>query len=169
MIPYNFETDDTAPVAVRVDDSISVMQYEAFVCNLVKQRGSLVANLEHMAMGIGGEAGEIIDAVKRHTVYEKPLDRENVIEEMGDHEFFMAGLRQLLGISQQEVLNYNVLKLQQRYSTGSYSDQQAQDRADKQPQQDTRPDLVIIDVTKPQPTTLSAEQVAAVDDTAGLK
>lgn len=164
MIPLNVETISNDSVS---NDGHSV-PYEAFVCQLVKERGTAEANLEHMLIGVGGEVGELMDCIKRHTIYGKPLDRTNAIEELGDIEFYLAGLRQMLGIERQETLQQNAVKLWNRYPTGSYSDQQAQERADKQPQQDTRPDLHVIDVTKPQPTTLSAEQVAAVDDTAGL-
>jgi len=90
----------------------------------------------HMAIGICGEAGELIDAVKKATIYRKPLDRENVIEELGDLEFYMEGLRASYGITREETLEANLNKLlkgdRARYKSGSYSDDQAQDRADKQ-------------------------------------
>lgn len=89
------------------------------------------ANILHMAVGISGESGELLDAIKKAAIYAKPLDRENVIEELGDLEFYMQGLRSALGISREQTLMANLLKLQKRYSSGTYSNQQAQDRADK--------------------------------------
>jgi len=50
---------------------------------------------------------------------------------MGDLEFYMEGLRQGLGITREEVLAHNIAKLSKRYSSGSYSDKHAQERADK--------------------------------------
>jgi NTP pyrophosphatase (non-canonical NTP hydrolase) len=90
------------------------------------------AHILHMAVGISGEAGELLDAVKKATIYNKPLDRENVIEELGDLEFYMEGLRAKLGITREETLVANINKLSKRYSSGSYSNQQAQERADKE-------------------------------------
>lgn len=87
-------------------------------------------NLIHMVMGIGGETGELVDAIKKHTVYGRPLDIQNVIEELGDLEFYMEGLRQELGLSRKQILDANIVKLQKRYSDG-YSDKAAHDRADK--------------------------------------
>jgi len=84
----------------------------------------------HMAMGIAGEAGELLDAVKKNTMYRKPLDLTNIIEELGDIEFYMEGLRASLGISRQEVLEANIVKLNKRYTAG-YSDVAAIIRADK--------------------------------------
>lgn len=89
-------------------------------------------DLTHMAIGVSGEAGELLDAIKKVTMYNKEVDRENVIEELGDIEFYMAGLRQCLGITRVETLVANVNKLSVRYKDFKYSDKQAQDRADKQ-------------------------------------
>jgi len=85
----------------------------------------------HMAMGVAGEAGEIIDAVKKEVAYNKEQDRMNIIEELGDLEFYMAGLRQAYDITREETLVHNKNKLGKRYKGHEYSDQQAQDRADK--------------------------------------
>ena len=94
-------------------------------------------NILHMTIGISGESGELLDAIKKHIMYDKPLDRDNVIEELGDLEFYMEGLRQELAISREQTLAANVHKLltsdKARYKMGKYTDQQAQDRADKAP------------------------------------
>ncbi len=89
------------------------------------------AHAWHMATGVAGEAGELLDAVKKHAIYNKPLDRANVIEELGDLEFYMEGLRQGLGISREETLAGNIAKLSVRYAGLQYSDAAAQARADK--------------------------------------
>lgn len=90
------------------------------------------AYLWHVVPCIAGEAGELIDAVKKYVIYNKPLDRANVIEELGDLEFYMEAVRQKLRISRQETLDKNVDKLCTRYTGAVYSDQAAQERADKQ-------------------------------------
>ena len=88
------------------------------------------AHLLHMVIGISGEAGELLDAIKKNVIYHKPLDRHNVIEELGDLEFYMEGLRQGLGLTREECIQHNIDKLTLRYGN-QYSDQAAQDRADK--------------------------------------
>ena len=89
------------------------------------------ADLIHSVMGISGEAGELLDAIKKTVMYRKPLDIDNVIEELGDLEFYMENLRSSLDISREETLQANIDKLNRRYSSG-YTDQAAQDRADKE-------------------------------------
>ncbi len=89
------------------------------------------AHLIHMAIGISGEAGELLDAIKKRAIYRKELDRENVIEELGDLEFYLEGIRQGLGLTREECLEHNIKKLSKRYEGLKYSDKAAQDRADK--------------------------------------
>lgn len=86
----------------------------------------------HMAVGVSGEAGELLDAVKKAAIYRKPIDLENVIEELGDLEFFMEGLRQAYGISRKVTLTANKRKLSKRYKGLLYTNKAAQTRADKE-------------------------------------
>ena len=115
-----------------------IQNYSNFVAKLAKPGHSIILELTpdaahnlHMAVGIAGESGELLDAVKKQAIYGKPLDLENVIEELGDLEFYMQGLRDGLGITRDEVLLANIAKLSRRYPQASYSNQAAQDRADK--------------------------------------
>jgi NTP pyrophosphatase (non-canonical NTP hydrolase) len=85
----------------------------------------------HAALGICGEAGELADAIKKRYVYGKPLDVQNVIEELGDLRFYMEAVMNLLGIGDQEVLQANANKLAVRYKSLTYSDVAAVERADK--------------------------------------
>ncbi len=90
----------------------------------------LKVDLIHAVLGISGEAGELLDAIKKHSIYNKDLDIENVIEELGDLEFYMEQLRQALQITREETLSANYSKLRKRYPVG-YSDKHAQERLDK--------------------------------------
>jgi NTP pyrophosphatase (non-canonical NTP hydrolase) len=115
---------------------VTWVTYEQFVCKLSKDLITPQNNLVHMALGIAGETGEIVDAIKKHAIYGKPLDSQNVIEELGDLEFYMAGLRQMLEVSRRETLRANITKLQARYKDG-YSDAAAIARADKSVEAET--------------------------------
>lgn len=88
-------------------------------------------HLWHMASCICGEAGELFDAIKKYVIYNGHLDGENIIEELGDLEFYMEGLRQSLGIRRETTLHANMKKLLTRYPEAGYTDQRANDRADK--------------------------------------
>lgn len=88
------------------------------------------SHLVHMALGIASEAGELVDAVKEHAIYNTSLDIKNIIEELGDLEWYMEGMRARLGLTREEILCYNIDKLNRRYPN-LYSDKDAQQRADK--------------------------------------
>lgn len=88
-------------------------------------------DLWHGATGICTEAGELLDAVKKTVIYDEPLNVENVIEELGDLEFYMRQVRQNLGISRKETLGHNLQKLNTRYPEG-YTNEAAIARADKE-------------------------------------
>ncbi len=62
------------------------------------------AHLLHMAVGISGEAAELLGAFEAEAEG-KSLDMENVLEELGDLEFYIEGLRQGLGVTRDKVLN----------------------------------------------------------------
>ncbi len=104
--------------------------YAGFVDGLFVNRSDGADGLMHAAVGIAGEAGEILDAIKKHWVYNRPIDRENLIEELGDLEFYMQAMRNLIDVTRDEVIDTNVKKLGKRYPQG-YTDFHAAERLDK--------------------------------------
>ena len=114
-------------------------EFNKMVSNLVKSGDDILqelkpqqAHLVHMSMGVSGEAGELLDAIKKYTMYQKELDLVNIIEEIGDIYFYLQGMEAALGLTREEILRRNIIKLNERYSEGSYSNEQAKARADKQ-------------------------------------
>ncbi len=105
------------------------------VAKLFKPMDSKTDMLLHAVMGVGGEAGELTDAVKKHWAYEKELDVENMVEELGDLLFYVQAVCQVLSLSIEQVLAFNIDKLllgdKARYKAGTYSNEQATARADK--------------------------------------
>lgn len=84
----------------------------------------------HAAMGISGEAGELMDAVKKHILYNKPLDVENVKEELGDLLWYISLALDRIGSSFDEVMKINHDKLEKRFP-GGFTEKLAQQRLDK--------------------------------------
>lgn len=89
-------------------------------------------HLLHMAIGIAGEAAELLEPILAYCLGE-PLDIENVIEESGDIEFYHEGFRQGVNFTRELALSANIRKLGVRYANFEYSDDRAQTRADKAP------------------------------------
>lgn len=114
------------------------LDYKQFVKALAKPGEDILktmtpekAEMLHMAVGLSGEAGELLDCVKKHVIYDKPLDKENYVEELSDILFYFTGLLINQGIELDWVTDANVAKLKKRYHKGTYSNEQATERADK--------------------------------------
>ncbi len=86
--------------------------------------------LMNVALGLSGETGEVVDALKKHVFYNAPLNRENVLEELGDVMWYIATLLTEVGSSFEEIQQLNIAKLSKRYPRG-YSNASAIARADK--------------------------------------
>jgi NTP pyrophosphatase (non-canonical NTP hydrolase) len=89
------------------------------------------ANLLHLASALCGEAGELFDPIKKTAIYGKPIDFENIREELGDIEFYLEGIRSALGITRESTLQANIDKLSVRYAQMKFTNQDAVDRKDK--------------------------------------
>lgn len=126
----------TDTVAVRFKDGVVTdIPYAEFVGTLAKDMGTDTLDLLHAAVGVSGEAGELLDAIKKLWAYEKPMTEavmENIVEELGDLEFYMQLLRLKLGLQREYILEKNADKLGKRYADG-YSNAAALARADKAP------------------------------------
>lgn len=90
-----------------------------------------VGRLVHAAIGVAGESGELLDAVKKHWIYKAELDRENILEECGDALFYLQALLAECGYSMEKAMRFNIEKLRKRYPEG-YTDEAARERKDKQ-------------------------------------
>jgi NTP pyrophosphatase (non-canonical NTP hydrolase) len=99
--------------------------------DIINDLTPLKAHCWHMSSALNGEAGELFDAIKKWVLYGKKPDRTNIVEEMGDIEFFLEGLRSALKISREETIQANIAKLSERYKSLSYSNEAAVQRADK--------------------------------------
>lgn len=72
-------------------------------------------DVEHGIVGIATEAGELLDAMKKHVFYGKPIDDVNLKEELGDLMWYMALICQFKGWTFDEIQKLNIEKLKKRY------------------------------------------------------
>ena len=78
-------------------------------------------------MGLCGEAGKVINIVKKHLAQGHPLDREALIRELGDVAWYLAETATALDLDLDAVLSQNLAKLRARYPEG-FSAQQSMRR-----------------------------------------
>lgn len=70
---------------------------------IAKELTAVTADLWHAATGVAGETSEILEAAAAVSK-DSPLDRENMIEELGDMEFYIEQARQNIGLSRADTM-----------------------------------------------------------------
>lgn len=70
------------------------------------------------ALGLAGEAGEVIEHIKKYKFQGKHLDREEMIKELGDVRWYFECLMYAVGTTMVEVERMNIDKLRKRYPHG---------------------------------------------------
>jgi NTP pyrophosphatase (non-canonical NTP hydrolase) len=81
-------------------------------------------DLLHGAIGCGTESGELLDAVKKYAMYGQPIDRVNIIEEVGDMMWYLNLALRSVGSTFAEAKELNIAKLEARYA-GKFSELKA--------------------------------------------
>lgn len=90
----------------------------------LENQGNNVSRLLTAAVGMSAEAGEFTEIVKKSLFQGKPLNTDttdHMMRELGDIMWYVAQACMALGISLEEVLVVNMLKLADRYPEGNFS------------------------------------------------
>lgn len=124
--------DVIAGVHAREELGEITANYSDFVDERFKQMGDVAGTLHHAATGVSGEGGEILDCSKKVWVYGQELDLANMLEELGDLRFYYQKCLNMLGLTDADVQALNKNKLVVRYPLGTYTDEHAKARLDKQ-------------------------------------
>lgn len=70
------------------------------------------------AMGLNGEAGEVIDILKKYIFQGHDLDKEHIAKELGDCLWYIAIAAKGAGYTLDEIAEMNKEKLRSRYPDG---------------------------------------------------
>lgn len=70
------------------------------------------------AMGLNGEAGEVIDILKKYMFQGHNLDKEHIAKELGDCLWYIAVCAKGAGYTLDEIAEMNKAKLRKRYPDG---------------------------------------------------
>jgi NTP pyrophosphatase (non-canonical NTP hydrolase) len=75
------------------------------------------AELVHALLGLNGEVGELTDLIKKHLMYNKPLDWKAAVLELGDVQHYLMRVMWLLSVPFEAVLETHKIKLEERDRT----------------------------------------------------
>ena len=97
----------------------NVDAYGVFIENMwvgpLKHRAD--AGLAVMALGLGGEAGEVQEHIKKF-IRDGKLDKDALLKELGDTIYYAFRIGQHFGFQPSDVLGTNVKKLRDRKRRG---------------------------------------------------
>ena len=74
--------------------------------------------LLNAVLGLSGEAGEVVDVVKKVIMHGRELDRDKLINELGDVRYYLELAAKALDVSMEEIERLNLEKLDKRYPNG---------------------------------------------------
>lgn len=74
--------------------------------------------LANLGLGLAGEAGEVVDLLKKHLFHGHELDHREVVDELGDLLWYLANLAYILDLPLELIASQNVDKLLKRYPDG---------------------------------------------------
>ena len=97
---------------------MTINEYQHLAMTTLNPKLSNDEILINGVMGLCGESGEAIDIVKKWFAQGHELDREKLIKELGDVAWYLAEIAHALGVSLEEVLQRNIVKLRERYPDG---------------------------------------------------
>ena len=69
-------------------------------------------------LGIAGEAGEVADYLKKVIYHGHPMDRDKLIKELGDVQWYIAIAASEADVSLSDIMEANIEKLRKRYPQG---------------------------------------------------
>lgn len=81
-----------------------------------------IEQIANGAMGLNGEAGEVVDLVKKHLYQGHDLDKKHLAKELGDIAWYLAVTSWFAGYDLDTIFQMNVEKLTKRYPDGFDSD-----------------------------------------------
>lgn len=79
---------------------------------IISELSPTTVHLWHMATGISGEVGEVGEAIIDQDKIDD-VNTENMIEELGDIEFYLEGYRQGVKLSREDLITYQSMTFSQ--------------------------------------------------------
>ena len=103
---------------LNANDSLIANDYQRMAMRTASTYENDYKMLCNAVYGLNGEAGEVIDLLKKHEFQGHELNKDKLIDEAGDVAWYLALLATALGVSLQDILMQNVGKLTLRYPVG---------------------------------------------------
>lgn len=77
------------------------------------------------------KASELLDSIKKGVIYNKPLDLSTIEDQLLFLDVYLFEIYREVAVTRETAIEANIAKLGKRYEGHNYSDEAAQNRADK--------------------------------------
>ena len=91
----------------------------------------------YTALGLGGEAGEVLDLTKKWLYHNHPYDRNKFLDELGDCLWYLTMCATAHELLLSDVMEHNLKKLKRRYPEGFSSEKSINRREGNDQRQST--------------------------------
>ncbi len=100
------------------DSGMNAKYYQIAVSRTMNPDLDVKQATSNYAMGLAGEAGEVVEPLKKHLYHGHSLDIGVLKKELGDVLFYVAALCNTWGVDMGEAMEENIAKLAKRYPNG---------------------------------------------------
>ena len=108
---------------------MTLNEYQSLAMRTDSQYKNEEERLLNGLIGLNGEAGESIDVYKKYKFQGHQLDKDKLIEELGDTMWYLALCATALGVSLEDIAKRNIRKLELRFPDG-FSEEKSINRND---------------------------------------
>lgn len=94
---------------------MTLKEYQAFAAHGIHEATLEREPIVGFALGLAGEAGEVVDDIKKRIFHGREVPMEHTAEELGDVLWYVANIATQCGFSLDDIIQQNVDKLTSRY------------------------------------------------------
>lgn len=98
-----------------MEDTSDADAYQEFASKAIRPESEGKNLIVGFALGLGGEAGEVLDDIKKREYHGRDIPIEHTVEELGDLLWYASNIANQLGYKLSDIMDMNQNKLTNRY------------------------------------------------------
>lgn len=99
-------------------DKLGFDEYQKKAMRTCKKYDDVKDAYANIGLGLAGESGEVADLIKKHLSGAKEINKQDLIEELGDILWYIAEACEFFDISMEHIAKTNIEKLEKRFPNG---------------------------------------------------
>lgn len=108
-----------------------ITDYNEIYCSSIRLYAPQRISVSEAIIKSSIKASQILDVIKKYYIYQKDYDKKSLVAFMCKLQCLLQVIREYNGFSREDTRVHNISKLSIRYKNFQYSDEAAQNRADK--------------------------------------